>query len=119
MNESHMLAPVARRFGIVLTLTFPIHHEVDCGAVALACYAGLAVFKHRHVAIDHNFDRAIYAPIALWQCGLGLVGDFCDSLTPGSASRIAEIRRGDVIPGKLCYDCHCPIPLAEGLTLGL
>src|SRR5262245_47347304 len=73
------------------------------------------------ILVSRNTTSAIATQdtaVALGQLLVRLRGVRCDRLTPGLASRMVEVRRSDVIPGKLCYDSHCSIPLTEGLTSG-
>src|SRR5262249_28564235 len=54
---------------------------------------------------------------ALWQLRLGLLGDRCDSLTPGCPGRIvAVVGPGIAFPVVGCYNSHYSIPLHEGLN---
>ena len=74
------------------------------------------------ILVSRNMTSAIatqHTAVALWQLGLGLVGDRCYSFPPCLASAVVPVvREGVAFPVVRCYDSHCSIPLTEGLTGG-
>jgi hypothetical protein len=70
--------------------------------------------------LQNDLARSLYASIdGCWEFFTGMDCDDFNGFSEGFTGRIAEICRGDVIPGKLCYDSHCSIPRIEGLTVGV
>src|SRR5215472_6902929 len=114
-----MLTIIVRRLLIVAAVTVTIDHVVLRRAVALAGHLRGAIRQQLDIASKHQRNRLVHTAVALWQLGFGLLSDRCHCLTPGLVSAVVPVvRKGVAFPVVRCYDRHCSIPLAEGLTSG-
>ena len=70
-----------------------------------------------YVMVEDDGHSSVDAAVALWQCGLGFLGNLLYGFTPGSSSCVLTgvLRPGVAFPVILCYDCHGPIPRMRGL----
>ena len=92
-------------------------HSVNTRPSWLAGDFGLAILEQLYVMVEDDGHSSADAAVALWQCGLGFLGNLLYGFTPGSSSRVLTgvVRPGVAFPVILCYDCHGSIPRMRGL----
>jgi hypothetical protein len=77
-----MFAKIVGRLLIVAAVTVTIDDVVGRRAVALAGHLRRAIRQQLDIAVEDEGNCLVHTAVALWQLGLGLIGDRCYSITP-------------------------------------